>query len=106
MLFFALGWSAKDDWNWAGGNGASYTNWTMPFPPHWQIGGVFLLGFGGLLVGVVLMIIWRIMRPAFFRGETLNRNSPTLVPDVDERRRQTSLPRPQSRSRPRPHLRA
>jgi amino acid transporter len=84
MLFFALAWSAKDDWNWDGGDGASYTSWTMPFPPHWRIGGVFLLGFGGLLLGVVLMIIWRIMRPAFFRGETLNRNSPTLVPDVGD----------------------
>ncbi len=84
MLFFALAWSAKDDWNWDGGNGASYTSWTMPFSPHWQIGGVFLLGFGGLLVGVVLMIVWRIMRPAFFRGEILNRNSPTLVPDIGD----------------------
>ena len=59
-------------------------DWTMPFSPHWQIGGVFLLGFGSLLIGVVLMIIWRLMRPAFFRGETLNRNSPTLVPDVGD----------------------
>jgi amino acid transporter len=84
MLFFALAWSAKDDWNWEGGDGASYTFWTMPFSPHWQIGGVFLLGFGSLLLGVVLMIIWRLMKPAFFRGETLNRDSPTLVPDVGD----------------------
>jgi amino acid transporter len=84
MLLFALAWSAKDDWNWDGGNGQSYTNWTLPFSPHWQIGGVFLLGFGALLLGLVLMIIWRIMRPAFFRGEILNRDSPTLVPDVGD----------------------
>ncbi len=84
MLFFALAWSAKDDWNWNGGNGASYTSWTMPFSPHWQIGGVFLLGFGSLLLGVVLMIIWRLVKPSFFKGETLNRDSPTLVPDVGD----------------------
>ncbi|HEX4016523.1 MAG TPA: APC family permease [Frankiaceae bacterium] len=84
MLFFALAWSAKDDWNWEGGDGASYTSWTMPFSPHWQIGGVFLLGFGSLLLGVILMIVWRLFSPAFFKGETLNRDSPTLVPDVGD----------------------
>jgi amino acid transporter len=82
MLLFALVWSAKDDWNFA--SGQSYTSWTMPFPPHWTIGGVFLLGFGSLLLGAILMIIWRIMRPAFFRGEILNHDSPTLVPDVGD----------------------
>ncbi len=84
FLLFAMVWSAKDDWNWDDGNGSSYTSWTMPFPPHWRIGGVFLLGFGSLLIGVVLMIIWRIMRPAFFRGEVLNRDTPTMVPDVSD----------------------
>ncbi len=81
-LLFALVWSAKDDWNFA--SGQSYTSWTMPFSPHWRIGGVFLLGFGTLLLGVVLMIIWRLMRPAFFRGEILNRTRPTMVPDVSD----------------------
>jgi amino acid transporter len=81
FLLFAMVWSAKQDWNWDGGDGASYTSWTMPFSPHWRIGGVFLLGFGSLLIGVVLMIVWRVMRPAFFRGEILNSDSPTLVPD-------------------------
>ena len=56
----------------------------MPFSPHWQVGGVFLLGIGTLLLGLILMIIWRLVRPGFFRGETLNRNSPTLVPDVGD----------------------
>src|ERR1700712_1488832 len=81
FLIFALVWSAKNDWNWDNGAGASYTSWTIPFSPHWRIGGVFLLGFGSLLIGVVLMLIWRLRKPAFFRGEVLNADSPTLVPD-------------------------
>jgi amino acid transporter len=81
-LLFALVWSAKDDWNYA--SDQSYTSWTIPFSPHWQIGGVFLLGFGTLFIGVVLMIIWRLMRPAFFRGEILNADTPTMVPDVSD----------------------
>ena len=35
------------------------------------IGGVFVIGIGALLLGVVLMIAWNIAAPAFFRGETL-----------------------------------
>lgn len=46
-----------------------------------DIGGVFVMGVGALLVGVVLMIVWQIMAPAFFRGETLHRDTPILVPE-------------------------
>ncbi len=49
----------------------STTSWTMPFSPHWEIGGIFLTGIGALLLGVVLMIITWIAIPPFFRGETL-----------------------------------
>jgi hypothetical protein len=35
------------------------------------IGGVFVLGIGSILLGVVLMVIWNIRAPAFFRGETM-----------------------------------
>lgn len=35
------------------------------------IGGVFVIGIGALLLGVVLMIVWNVIAPAFFRGETL-----------------------------------
>jgi amino acid transporter len=51
----------------------------------WGIGGVFVVGVGSLLVGVVLMIVWSFFagsRP-FFRGESLNRETPVLVPDDD-----------------------
>ncbi len=45
------------------------------------IGGTFVMGIGALLVGVVLMIIWNLIAPAYFRGETLHRDTPVLVPE-------------------------
>jgi hypothetical protein len=39
------------------------------------IGGVFVLGIGSLLLGVVLLLVYRGIAPAFFRGETLSRRS-------------------------------
>jgi len=39
------------------------------------IGGVFVLGIGSLLLGVVLLLAYRAVAPAFFRGETLSRRS-------------------------------
>ncbi|MCX5284687.1 APC family permease [Streptomyces sp. NBC_00198] len=47
------------------------TSWTLPFPPHWQLGGVFVTGIGALLVGAVLMLGYGAFRPAFFRKETI-----------------------------------
>ena len=47
-----------------------------------EIGGVglvFILAVGILVLGAVLMVIWRIMRPEFFRGETLKHDTPSLV---------------------------
>lgn len=35
------------------------------------IGGVFLLGIGSLVLGLVLMFVWQARHPAYFRGETL-----------------------------------
>lgn len=47
------------------------------------IGGTFVLGIGSLAVGVVLMILWFVFPRSkpFFRGESLNRDTPVLVPD-------------------------
>jgi amino acid transporter len=84
ILFFVLGWSLKDDWLSPLKDGAaSYTGWQMSFPPHWHVGGVFLLGIGTFLIGVILMFIWQWKAPAFFRGETLNASTPTMVPDPE-----------------------
>ncbi len=46
-----------------------------------DIGGVFVMGIGSLLAGVVFMIIWNVIAPPFFRGETLHHDTPILVPD-------------------------
>ena len=37
------------------------------------VGGVFVVGIGALLLGVVLMLVQQAVAPAFFRGETLPR---------------------------------
>lgn len=47
------------------------------------IGGAFVIGVGAILLGFVLMGIWW-LRPnskPFFRGQSLNRDTPVLVPD-------------------------
>jgi amino acid transporter len=43
------------------------------------VGGVFLLGIGALVLGVLLMIITEIAMPAFFRGRTLTRYTRPVV---------------------------
>jgi amino acid transporter len=43
------------------------------------LGTVFVLGVGLLLLGVVLMFAWQARAGAFFRGETLKHDTPTLV---------------------------
>jgi amino acid transporter len=59
----------------------SYTTFTLPFWPHWHMGGIFLLMVGASLVGVILFFIYRATAPAYFRGEVLNRDTPTRVPE-------------------------
>lgn len=64
MLITAGLWSLKNDLNPA----TSYTSWTMPFAPHWHIGGVFIIGVGAFAVGLVAMMIFSRREPAFFEG--------------------------------------
>lgn len=82
MLLFAMGWSVVQDWNAGNDTAASYTSWALPFPPHSQVGGVWLLGIGTMVVGLLWLVWLRFSQPAFFRGETLNADTETLVPDV------------------------
>ncbi|MGZ6830815.1 MAG: APC family permease [Nocardioidaceae bacterium] len=70
ILLGAFLQAAHDYWL-VGPNADSTTSWTMPFSPHWAIGGIFLTGIGSLLLGVVLMLLTWWAKPAFFRGETL-----------------------------------
>jgi hypothetical protein len=51
------------------------------------VGGVFVIGLATVLIGVVLMVIWNLRSPAFFRGETftagyIERHRPDLVDDL------------------------
>lgn len=43
------------------------------------IGLVFYMGFGILLLGAVLMLIWRPHSPEFFHGETLRADTPSIL---------------------------
>jgi amino acid transporter len=43
------------------------------------VGTVLVLGLGLILLGLVFMFSWRAKAPAFFRGETLRRDTPTLI---------------------------
>ena len=45
------------------------------------VGSVFVIGIGLLLLGAVLMFVWRARHPEFFRGETLKVDTPSLVFD-------------------------
>jgi amino acid transporter len=71
FLYLILGWSFWYYWKPVN----SYTQWDVF---HHEIGGTFALDVGALLLGVILMLTMQAFRPAFFRGETLNRNSPTV----------------------------
>ena len=63
IMYFAGGWSIWLDWDVATQN--SFTSWLMPFWPHWQIGGVFVIAFLSALAGVIVFIYCRITLPAY-----------------------------------------
>jgi amino acid transporter len=78
ILFGAGGYSLWEDWDVA--TGTSDTSFTFP-GVDWHIGGVFVIAFLSALVGVIFFIYLRIVQPAYFRGQTLTRSTPTLVPE-------------------------
>jgi amino acid transporter len=52
------------------------------------IGGVFVIGIGSLVLGVILMFVWQVRHPDYFRGETLpKRVADELVLAGQERER-------------------
>src|SRR6201993_2658578 len=80
ILWFLGGWSVWLDYDVATAN--DYTMWTVP-GLHWQIGGAFVIAVAAGLAGVVFYLFCRYVRPGapFFKGKTLTRSTPTLVPD-------------------------
>jgi amino acid transporter len=67
ILFTALVKSIHDDWAPA----SSYTSWQLTFPPHWHIGGIFVIGVGTSVLGVVLLLISiPVFRP-YFSGKVI-----------------------------------
>ena len=58
----------------------SYTTWTFPGTDR-VVGGVFVIDVGAIVLGIVLMLVYWAVRPAYFRGEVLNRDTPTRVPE-------------------------
>lgn len=50
------------------------------------VGGTFVVGIGALALGILLMLLWFMFPRSkrFFRGESLNRDTPVLVPDEPE----------------------
>ncbi len=63
------------------GTGNSYTSLTIPFYPHWHIGGAFVIFFLAAVAGVLACVYMRVTAPAYFKKQTLTRGTPTLVPD-------------------------
>jgi amino acid transporter len=80
MLWFLGGWSVWLDYDVATEN--DYTMWTVP-GLNWQVGGAFVIAVASLLVGIVVFLYCRYVKPGppFFKKQTLTRATPTLVPD-------------------------
>jgi amino acid transporter len=78
ILWFLGGWAI---WlNYDVNTANDFTMWTVP-GIHWKIGGAFVIAAGAAIVGLIFFTYNRVRQPAFFHGETLNRSTPTLVPD-------------------------
>jgi amino acid transporter len=66
ILLAAFIWAAK-----------TYADPDYGYTKLGSIGGVFLIGIGSLVVGVVLMVVYERIKPAYFRGETLPKKDST-----------------------------
>ena len=77
ILWFAMFWFLW--YNWVTPDN-SYTTFTFP-GTHRVIGGVIILDVAAIVLGIVLFFVYWAVKPAFFRGEVLNRDTPTLVPE-------------------------
>jgi hypothetical protein len=48
-----------------------YGNTTISLPLLGEVGGVAVLGIGALVLGAVLMVIWNVIAPDYFRRKTI-----------------------------------
>ncbi|MFF3687542.1 APC family permease [Streptomyces sp. NPDC002187] len=69
LLTAAFGKTLYDMWDPAYGSGSAVLG----------VGSVFVIGVGLLLLGLVLMVAMQRRSPAFFRGEVLTKETPSLV---------------------------
>jgi amino acid transporter len=75
LIMYAAGfYSLQSDW--VASN--SHTTWTVP-GLHWQIGGIFIIAALAAAAGVIGFAFMRLTAPAYFRKETLTRNTPVLA---------------------------
>ena len=59
MLWSALGYNLYFYWSPVN----SYTSWHMSFWPHWDMGGIFVIEMLTIILGIVLMFVYRVDRP-------------------------------------------
>ena len=79
LIMFAAGiYSLQSDW--VASN--SYTTWTVP-GLQWQIGGIFVIAALAALIGLASFVYMRVTAPAFFRRQTLTRETPVRIPEME-----------------------
>jgi amino acid transporter len=79
LIMYAAGlYSLQSDWV----STNSYTSWTVP-GLHWRIGGIFIIAALAALAGLASFIYMRVTAPAYFRRQTLTRNTPVRVPELE-----------------------
>jgi amino acid transporter len=79
LIMFSAGiYSLQSDW--VASN--SYTSWTVP-GLQWQIGGIFVIAALAALIGLASLVYMRVTAPAFFRRQTLTRETPVRIPEME-----------------------
>ena len=80
VIMYSAGiYSLQSDW--VASN--SYTSWTVP-GLQWQIGGIFVIAALAALAGVISFIYMRVTAPAFFRRQTLTRETTRVrIPEME-----------------------
>ena len=69
LLAAVFGKTLYDMWDPAYGSGSAV----------FGVGSVFVIGVGLLVLGAVIMLVMQRRSPAFFRGEVLTKDTPSLV---------------------------